>query len=572
MFRNRTLAIALVGSLLMWAAQPPLALGWLGWIAPIPWLVVARKNELAGRRPYRALWFAAFVYWMAALHWLRLPHPAVYLGWFALSAYLAIYLPFFVGLTRVAVRQLGTPFWLAAPIVWTGLELARAHVMTGFMMGSLAHTQYRSPLVIQIGDLFGEYGVDFVMILVTAAIVDCGFRLRDRSFKHRTARYILAPLLPAAILLAATLIYGDSKLRAANSENHQSSISDQQRPSAVRIALIQGNSAADWKADLAKQQAIMTEYVDLSTQAIAKAAALDNRPIHLLVWPETMFRNSLRSFEPGFKMPADAPNTIEQVAASGPRDLASLAARLGVPILVGVDRLVFLAGDGTHNTNPDFHLYNSSVLVDPAGKILGTYDKFHLVMFGEYVPFSKYLPFLDRMTSITGAAEAGIGPVALESNGVSFAPSICYETVIPHVIRHQVDTLDASGQRPDVLVNLTNDAWYWGSSELDMHLACDVFRAVETRTPLVIAANGGISAWIDHTGRIRAESPRQQPDVILADVELNRTPSPSVYVRIGDLFALVCLTACVILAIIGWKSKRNKTKINHNDTKYTTNF
>ena len=91
------------------------------------------------------------------------------------------------------------------------------------------------------------------------------------------------------------------------------------------------------------------------------------------------------------------------------------------------------------------------------------------------------------------------------------------------MIRRQVATLDAAGERPDVLVNLTNDAWYWGSSELDMHLACDVFRAVETRTPLVIAANGGISAWIDRHGRIRAQSPRQQPDVILADVELNRT-------------------------------------------------
>ena len=73
-------------------------------------------------------------------------------------------------------------------------------------------------------------------------------------------------------------------------------------------------------------------------------------------------------------------------------------------------------------------------------------------------------------------------------------------------------------------MNLTNDAWYWGSSELDMHLACDVFRAVETRKPLVIAANGGISAWIDACGRVRAQSPRQTPDVIIADVE--RGPLP----------------------------------------------
>jgi apolipoprotein N-acyltransferase len=129
MLRNRTLVVALVGSLLMWAAQPPLALGWLGWIAPVPWLWLVRRDALSGRRPYFALWFAAFVFWMAALHWLRLPHPAVYFGWFALSAYLAIYLPLFVGLSRVAVHQLRIPLWLTAPVVWTGLELARAHAV-----------------------------------------------------------------------------------------------------------------------------------------------------------------------------------------------------------------------------------------------------------------------------------------------------------------------------------------------------------------------------------------------------------------------------------------------------------
>jgi apolipoprotein N-acyltransferase len=106
----------------------------------------------------------------------------------------------------------------------------------------------------------------------------------------------------------------------------------------------------------------------------------------------------------------------------------------------------------------------------------------------------------------------------------------------------------------DVLVNLTNDAWYWGSSELDMHLACGVFRAVETRKPLVIAANGGISAWIDHLGRIRAQSPRQQPDVILADVE--PTAMPSLYVEYGDWFAGACLACCIALAIAGWRGRQ----------------
>jgi apolipoprotein N-acyltransferase len=92
-----------------------------------------------------------------------------------------------------------------------------------------------------------------------------------------------------------------------------------------------------------------------------------------------------------------------------------------------------------------------------------------------------------------------------------------------------------------------------------MHLACGVFRAVETRLPLVIAANGGISAWIDHLGHVRTKSPRQQTDFIIADIE----PSgmQSYYVRFGDWFSGSCLACCAVLAALGWKSKRDLRKV-----------
>jgi apolipoprotein N-acyltransferase len=206
------------------------------------------------------------------------------------------------------------------------------------------------------------------------------------------------------------------------------------------------------------------------------------------------------------------------------------------------------------NTNPPPLVFNSAVLVGDDGQIIGTYDKLHRVMFGEYIPFADWLPFLYRVTPLTGGIQAGQQPVILTLGGWRFAPDICYETVMPHVIRRQAATL-VDGAQPDVLVNLTNDAWYWGSNELDLHLACGVFRAVETRTPLLIAANGGISAWIGRDGRIRAQSPRQQADVILADVE--RGAGGSRYVAWGDWFAASCLTACVLVAIIGFVNRRN---------------
>ncbi len=118
--------LAFLGSILLWASLPPLDLWPLAWIAPIPWLLLIRRDELGGRRPYTMLALAGFAFWLGVLHFMRLPHWATSFGWVALSFYFAFYLPVFVGLSRVAVHRLRLPVMLAAPAVWTGLELARA--------------------------------------------------------------------------------------------------------------------------------------------------------------------------------------------------------------------------------------------------------------------------------------------------------------------------------------------------------------------------------------------------------------------------------------------------------------
>ena len=138
-WRMNTFATAVVGSLLLWAALRPFSLpfdwfhqfagypfplGWLGWIAPIPWLLLIQAEELPGRRPYAALYVAGLVFWLLAIYWLIWPYPEfTWMGWLALSGYLAIYLPVFVALSRSMIYRFALPLWLAAPIVWTGLEL-----------------------------------------------------------------------------------------------------------------------------------------------------------------------------------------------------------------------------------------------------------------------------------------------------------------------------------------------------------------------------------------------------------------------------------------------------------------
>jgi apolipoprotein N-acyltransferase len=549
-WRRSTFAIALIGSVLMWAAMPPWPLALLGWIAPVPWLLLVCADELPGRRPYRALYLAGLVYWLLAISWLILPYPMLtWIGWLALSAYLAIYLPLFVGLSRIAVHRFALPLWLAAPIVWTGLELARAHVMTGFLMASLAHTQMNWTTLIQVSDLVGEYGVDFVMLLVAACLAEVlrisgwGLRTHRITPKSKLPRILIA-LAPAALALAAVLGYGDWRIGEADR------LAASAKEPGPRVALIQGNSLAEWKLDPTREQQIMRQYVALSEEAVASAQVTgDGRPLDLIIWPETMYRNPLRDFDAGFKLPSDVKLTTEDILTGDRRQLANLAARLGTPLLVGVDRFHFVNDDRSASTMPTIQSYNAAALVDRDGTLIGTYDKMHRVMFGEYIPFADWIPYLYKITPLTGGIIAGREPAALRLGAkYCFAPNICYETAIPHVIRRQVAMLQNRGDNPDALVNLTNDAWYSASSELDMHLACDVFRAVETRTPLVIAANGGISASIDRAGRIKSRLGKQQAGFLLADI----TPGhmPSWYVRFGDWFAALCLAGCLFFVIV----------------------
>ena len=165
-----TFSLAMLGQVLLWAAFPPLEWAPLAWLAPVPWIWLARQSQLGGRRPYGKLWLSSFLFHGALFYWVTLPHPATSIGLVALSFYLALYFPLFIGLTRVAVHRLNVSVILAAPVIWTGLELARAYLLTGFGMGSIAHTQYRWPLIVQLSDTFGGYGVSFLVLLVAACL------------------------------------------------------------------------------------------------------------------------------------------------------------------------------------------------------------------------------------------------------------------------------------------------------------------------------------------------------------------------------------------------------------------
>jgi apolipoprotein N-acyltransferase len=223
-------------------------------------------------------------------------------------------------------------------------------------------------------------------------------------------------------------------------------------------------------------------------------------------------------------------------------------ARWQTPALVGLGR--------EHLSSGREQRYNSAAFVSGEGELLSVYDKMHLVMFGEYVPLFSLWPALYKLTPMGEGLSQGERAVSQNINGVWFSPSICYETVIPQLFRRQIHQLRAEQREPDVLVNLTNDGWFWGSSELDLHLICGVFRALECRKPLLIAANTGFSAWIDAEGRILKQGPRRDTGFIITDIQLD--DRGSFFLEYGGWLELLYVSPCLALATIALRGRHRR--------------
>lgn len=530
----QTLLVALVGSLLLYVSLPLLAWWPIAWIAPIPWLWLIAQKQLAARRPYLAIYLASWVFWLALLQGVRLAHPLLIFGWIALAAYLAAYLPLFVVISRIAVDRWKLPLQLVAPIVWVGLEFARGHLITGFALGGLAYTQTRWITILQTCDLAGAYGLSGLMMLVAAGIF-----AMFRADLARSSR-IAQPAI-ALVALVAAMVYGQSRLAVAP-----------EKTPILSVALIQGSLDTVFMVTPERVRETISQYADLTSEARDSIDDLD-----LVIWPESM-------------MPIPRFDVVEPLADDRFSQLT--ADQLRVQLEESNRYFDSLVSDGLVRLNPrrninddrkttcwllgcntiaygpgPTQIYNSALLLRSEGPI-SRYDKMHPVMFGEYVPLTDLFPFLYDLTPMAGGLTPGAGPVVMQVADAKLSPSICFESTVPHLIREQVAMLEARGERPDCLVNITNDGWFWGSSLLDMHLHCAVMRAVENRRPMLVAANTGFSASIDGRGQIAAVGPRREKQVIPALVYRETLRSP--YLVVGDTPALLCAVFAWLVAIV----------------------
>lgn len=541
--RYKTFLVGALSMALLWLAFPPVGLSWLGWFALCPMIWLIESKTLAGRRPYRQLFFAGLFFWLSVFYFIPIPHPALWLGWLTVSAYMAIYTPLSVVFARSLVHRFQIPSVIAVPVVWTGIEWFRCNFATGMAMVCLSHTQYRTPLLIQVADIFGAYTLTFVISLVsvgiTATIKLCfAKKLTEHSSTshqpdHSKGNNRLSIAI-ACLTFIATIVYGSAKL---GEDVKLKSANDSQ----LVIALIQTND------DVVFRPITVEEFFDGRQRKIeiTQAARKKWSDLDLIVWPESAF-----SSYPDLLSDV-SPEITSRKAAAGRTEFWKKATSLSP---LNENSVPLLTGGATLDPKQNTH-FASAFLINNNGLVDSRYYKNHLVMFGEYVPLSGWFPIIKKFSPIGGGINAGTEPVSIRINDVNLSPNICFESTVPHYIRKQVNQLAEQNNEPDALINMTNDGWFFGTSCLDLHLACNVFRAVEMRKPHLVCANTGLSAEIDACGRLLQTGGRRQPGMIRSLVR--PTTRTSLYRTVGDVIPMIMLIIATALFALDFYQKRS---------------
>jgi apolipoprotein N-acyltransferase len=491
--------LAIVAGLLLAVAFPKPGVAGAAWIAPALLLFAARGKN--GADAFRAGYVGGLVFWLVSLYWLLLMPATGFpiLAWLALSAYVALFFGAWVWLVSNFKFQisswLGRVRWtLAGAAAWVALEWLRGWLISGFPWSFLGASQFKLVPLLQIAAVTGVFGVSFLVVWLSLALYAAAEMIfHNPSKRHVWQAEIVLPLT-ATVLLFVGGMFVVNRDPAAEKTLHIVCV----QPSVPQTLI--------WSPT--EDEKRFTELLAVSHRAVTNGT-------DLLVWPES-----------GVPMFDGVYTAVSRFAQSN-----------HVAILFNGDDAEF---------RPDAtNFFNSAFLIQPDGKCAGVYHKQKLVIFGEYVPLARWLPFLKYLTPIEGGWTAGDRPVVFAGENFTVAPLICFEDVFPGTTRA------AAAAGPDLLINLTNDGWFGESAEQWQHLANAVFRAVENGVPLVRCSNNGITGWIDAHGRVREmlrdkSGSEYAAGALMAEIPLPAQKSePTFYQRHGDWFAWGC-TAVVL--------------------------
>ena len=510
---GQTWFVALLGAALYWLSLPPMKFPWAGFLASAFLVSIIAKECSPTRREYWSIWLAGAVLWLSLLQGIRLAYWPLYFGWIALSLYLAVYLPLFVAMARSLHHSWYIPLPFAAATAWVGCELIRAYFVTGFAACMLAHSQTPWPWMLPIASYFGGYGVSFVVMFIGAVLYQwLSWAIWNRTvwLAARSRRFVIVVAAYTILGLAVVL----SSLGSMRSHDQWLASQEPIKPLGA-VLLIQENMPTQFDASI---DDIVLGWQRYAQQTAKAAQANTTKEVNLIVWPESTFTGGVPWID------SNNDPALAAVLKIPEEDIASWREQIEIKLkliytpseanppkfLLGTDCVRLGSGKAIR--------YNAALWFDPQNRNACTYySKQHLVMFGEYIPFASYFPSILQMIGL-GSIEAGDKPMAWQlSSGATISTSICFENVLPHLIQSHVGKLTALGKSPDMLVNITNDGWFRGSSILDHHLNNAILAAVENRRPMLVAANLGISAWIDGDGRVVRSLPRMEPGWILAE-------------------------------------------------------
>jgi apolipoprotein N-acyltransferase len=530
-----SLILLVAAAALYWLSQPPMQFPWAAYLSAACWVGVVANNfrsveqgpfvaqGLPTKKEYVFIWFTGFLMWLALLQGVRLASWPMYAGWVALSAYVACYLPIFVFTARSLHLTIKLPLSIACASSWVVSEWIRAHFATGFAAALLAHSQTPWPVILQIAAHFGSYGVSFFVVLTGAAIYEsCMLIIRVISkrndskengpqpsarpsyIKSSLAAHRQGPTIQSLGILCAVVlgIFG----ACAWSWNERESVLRLAPPltPAARVLLIQGDRETNMALDNNTQKDAWLRY---ERQTALAAKNIGSSKVDLVVWPESTFYvdGPWVDWDKSPEVPESFVGSSEKFKEMIANLEASTAKKLHrIFSLFDQQKPQFVLGTlVTKIRSGNVSLYNSAVLARTENIADAVYyNKQHLVMFGEYIPIVSRFPLLLKRLGI-GRYEPGTEPAMWQlPNGAKVSPSVCFENFLPHLIQSHVQRLTASGLSPEILINITNDGWFRGSSMLDHHLNSAILTAVENRRPMLVAGNQGISAWIDGSGRV----------------------------------------------------------------------
>jgi apolipoprotein N-acyltransferase len=462
-------------------------------------------------------WFFGFGYFLAGLYWVGIAFlvDVKTFGW--LMPFAVVGLPAWLGVITAFGTALASLLWVPGPLrifalasALTISEWMRGYLLTGFPWNAFGYALAAPLPLAQVASLVGLWGLTFLAVAIFASPAT----LAD---SRQETRHPFLPLVVALLTLVVMASFGLARLAWTPTEFVDG----------VRLRIMQPNLSQDEKFNYRAKKEVMARYLALSERATGPESK-GLRDVTHLIWPESAFPFLL----------AREPDAVAQIADALPP---------GTVLVTGAARTE--QGPGGSR---DLQAYNSIYVIDHDGAFLGTYDKVHLVPFGEYLPFQRLLERMGLMqlTKVPGGFLPGGTPRPLTIPGAPSAqPFICYEIIFPDAAKLRHD-------RPHWLLNLTNDGWFGDSTGPHQHFQQAQLRAIEQGLPLVRAANTGISAVVDGLGRPLRVLPLGVEGIL--DAPLPKRQNVTVYARFSDIAAIIAVFVSLI-GCLHWRLRGSRS-------------